>query len=136
VTPRQAQLIRESFENVRDVAGPLAQLFYGRLFSLEPDTRALFHSDIQRQGEKLMAMLARVVDSADNLDALRPRLRELGRKHLEYGATSAHYDAVGYALVWSLGRALEREFGPELKQAWSDLVAAVNEEMKRGAAEA
>ena len=136
MTPRQVQLVRESFDGVREVAGPLAQLFYGRLFSLEPSTRALFHSDIRLQGEKLMAMLAAVVDSADNLDAMRPQLRDLGRRHLEYGATPAHYDAVASALVWSLGRALEREFHPELKQAWSALVDAVNAEMKQGATKA
>ena len=56
MTPRQVQLVRESFDDVRDVAGPLSQLFYGRLFSLEPSTRALFRTDIRLQGEKLMAI--------------------------------------------------------------------------------
>lgn len=135
MTPRQAQFVRESFEILRDMTAPLATLFYGRLFSRDPQLRALFHTDIREQGAKLMAMLAAVVNSADSLAAMRPQLRELGRRHREYGASEADYDAVASALLWALAQALEREFHPEVKEAWSALLAAVCEEMKRGAEE-
>ncbi len=133
MTSHQIQLVRDSFEHVRAMSGPLSQLFYGRLFSLDPSLRPLFRNDIRLQGEKLMAMLAAVVDSADSFDAMRPHLRELGRRHVAYGAQAAHYDSVASALLWSLAQGLEREFRSEVKQAWSELVSAVNEEMKRGA---
>ncbi len=37
VTQHQARLIRESFDSMRDEPGAVALLFYGRLFSLDPE---------------------------------------------------------------------------------------------------
>jgi hemoglobin-like flavoprotein len=136
MTTRQVELVRDSFESIRELSGPLSQLFYGRLFTVDPRLRLLFRNDIRLQGEKLMAMIAAVVDSAGTLDVMRPELRELGRKHLAYGARPADYDAVASALLWSLGQALEQRFDREVREAWSALMTEVNEEMKKGAAEA
>ena len=136
VTPRQAQLVRESFESVRSVGTTIVQLFYARLFSLDPGLRALFRHEMRDQSRKLADMLAAVVDSADNLEAVRPRLRELGRQHVAYGTTASHYELVASALLWTLGHVLEREFYPETRDAWATLVQEVNAEMLAGAAEA
>ena len=35
MTSQQRQLVRHSFDAVRDLSGPVALLFYGRLFEIE-----------------------------------------------------------------------------------------------------
>lgn len=134
-TPRQVQLVRESFDQVRGMAGTLSQLFYGRLFTLDPDLRPMFRNDLQLQGAKLVATLTTVLDSADALDRIRPQLRELGRKHLDYGTKPEHYDVVASALLWSVGHAVEHGFDAEVQEAWSSLVDEIIGEMRRGAAD-
>jgi hemoglobin-like flavoprotein len=84
------KLVRESFEEIRDLAGPLALLFYGRLFEMDPSIRPLFKGDMKAQGAKLMAMLEAVVGSLDDFDSIRAQLEELGRKHVEYGVSLSH----------------------------------------------
>ena len=37
-----------------------------------------------------------------DLDAIVPKLRELGARHVAYGAPSAHYPVVGEALIASI----------------------------------
>jgi hemoglobin-like flavoprotein len=135
-TPRQVQLVRDSFGEVRDMGGTLAQIFYARLFTLDPSLRPMFRNDLQVQGAKLVATLTTVLDSAHALDTIGPQLRDLGRKHLDYGTKPEHYDVVASALLWSLHHLLGNAFDAEVLEAWSSLVDEVIDEMRRGAADA
>ena len=54
----QIQLVQASFEHVKPIAGVAAELFYNRLFELDPALRALFKGDLNDQQVKLMATLA------------------------------------------------------------------------------
>jgi hemoglobin-like flavoprotein len=135
MTAEQKRLVRESFPAVREVAAPVAKLFYGRLFALDPSLRPMFRQDIELQGRKLMDMLTAVVDNLDHFDGLAPTLRALGQKHVGYGVRPEHYQTVGKALMWALGQALDAEFYPELRDAWRATIEAVSSGMKTGAAE-
>jgi hemoglobin-like flavoprotein len=136
MTASQQNLVRDTFACVRSMAGPLASLFYGRLFALAPELRPMFKGDLRAQGEKLMAMIEICVESLGQMDELRPRLRELGKRHAGYGTLPVHYPAVGKALLWSLGQALEYRFDAEARQAWTVLLDEICREMLAGAAEA
>lgn len=135
MSPRQKQLIRESFPEIREAAGPLSLLFYGRLFQLDPALRPLFHQDIALQGRKLMDMLVAVVDSMDHFQDLEPMLRAMGQRHAGYGVRPEHYETVKSALLWALGQALEAEFFPDVRAAWAAVIDAVSASMMAGAAE-
>lgn len=134
LTPQQEVLIRESFADLREVAGALANLFYGRLFSLAPELRPMFKGDIREQGLKLMSMLDSCIESLGRLEEIRPQLHDLGKRHVEYGTKAEHYPVVAKALLWSLGQALEHRFDKETKDAWTQLILGIAEEMQAGAA--
>jgi hemoglobin-like flavoprotein len=129
ITPREKQLIRETFPLVQEVAGPLALLFYGRLFEREPSLRSMFRGDIRAQGDKLMAMIASVVDSVDNWGALAPTLSAMGERHKQYGVEDRHYELVEQAFTWALGQALGNAADAEVKAAWRAVVVQVGEAM-------
>lgn len=135
MTREQKQLVRESFPDIREMAGPVALLFYGRLFTLDPTLRPMFRQDIELQGRKLMDMLTAVVDNLDHFEGLAPTLRALGQKHAGYGVRPEHYETVAQALMWALGQALDTQFYPELRSAWLAIIEAVSRSMKNGAAE-
>ncbi len=133
MTPREKQLIRESFVSIREVAGPLSLLFYGRLFAMEPGVRPLFQNDISKQGMKLMEMLTAVVEHLDQVEELTPVLHAMGQRHAGYGVLPAHYAMVEAALLWSLGQALGVAFDAEVKSAWRTVIGAVSQAMQEGA---
>lgn len=118
MTPDQITLLRASFDKVRPISEQAAGLFYGRLFEIAPEVRALFDTDMAEQGRKLMATLAVVVNGLDNLPALLPAVERLGRSHAGYGVTSAHFVPVGEALIWTLHQGLGDDFTPEVRDAW------------------
>ena len=135
VTPEQVMLIRDSFPGISELSGPIASLFYGRLFELVPEVRPLFRQDIAVQGRKLMDMLASLVANLDHIETLRPTLKEMGQRHAGYGVKPQHYASVESALLWALGTALQSDFTPGRKGAWRTLISDVSAVMKDGASE-
>ena len=133
MTPRQKQLVRDSFASVKDLAEPLAQLFYGRLFESYPQVRPMFGNDMRAQGRKLMATIDAAIEALDDFDRARPMLRELGRRHLGFGAEPEHYELVMSCLIWALGQGIG--LNAEQRQAWTAAITAINTEMLLGAVE-
>ena len=118
MTPQERSLVQESFAAVRPISDQAAAMFYGRLFTIAPEVKPLFKGDMSEQGKKLMQMLAVAVNGLNNLEAILPAVQELGRKHVDYGVTAAHYQPVGEALLWTLEQGLGDAFTAETKAAW------------------
>jgi hemoglobin-like flavoprotein len=133
MTPQQRRLVQTSFEAIRDEAGPLGLLFYGKLFELDPSARRLFHVDLDVQVRKLMGTLDWVVKSLDEFDAMKARLAELGRQHAGYGVRFEQYDTLVVALLWSIAQALGPGFDRDTRNAWKAALDAVGAAMKEGA---
>jgi hemoglobin-like flavoprotein len=118
VTPHQIDLVQASWKQVVPVAETAAQMFYGRLFFLDPSLRHLFLGDMRDQGRKVMAMLSYTVNGLNRLDVLLPAVRALGRRHATYGVRPEHYFTVGAALLWTLEQGLGAAFTPAVREAW------------------
>jgi hemoglobin-like flavoprotein len=132
LTANQKRLVKTSFESLEEYSDSVVQLFYGRLFEIAPQVRPLFRVDITNQSRKLLDMLTTIVSAIDNFEDLRPRLEELGFKHVAYGAKPEHYDALRVALLWAMGSALELEFDKDTKAAWGHLLEMVSSAMGAG----
>ncbi len=144
MTGDQIELVQESFAHALPAAASAAHTFYDRLFTLAPETRALFHGDIDDQGRKLFLTLVAVVDALDQLDKVVPVARALAIRHAGYGVEERHYSIVGVALIETLRGALGPRFDTATEAAWTSayailsgvMIAAANEvvSVKRGVA--
>ena len=56
-------------------------------------------TDMKRQKTMLLGTLVLLRKSLRDLDAIVPKLHELGARHIDYGAQPEHYPVVGQALV-------------------------------------
>ncbi len=133
MTREEKQLVRHSFEAIHDVAQPMAMLFYGKLFELDPSLKALFKAPMKEQAAKLVATLQVAVDSLDHLEVLLPKLRHLGQQHADYGVLPRHYELVEQSLVWAITRALEGGCSAATRTAWQTLLRLISAEMIAGA---
>ncbi|WP_136481297.1 globin family protein [Cognatitamlana onchidii] len=125
-------LVQESFEKVKPIAPAAAEIFYSKLFELDPAIKPLFPSSdeaMKVQGNKLMSMLGAAVAGLSNLDALIPVLKDLGKRHVEYKVEAYHYETVGAALLGTLEAGLGDAFTPEVKTAWADVYGTMADVM-------
>jgi hemoglobin-like flavoprotein len=133
LTNEQIGLVKESWAKVVPIADAAAELFYGRLFELDPSLRSLFKSDMKEQGRKLMQMVTVAVDNLDRLEEIVPAVQDLGVRHLDYGVKNSHYDTVGIALLWTLGQGLGEGFTDDVSMAWTDVYTLLASTMKEAA---
>ncbi len=115
---QQITLVQQSFARVAPIADVAADLFYARLFELDPSLRVMFPTDLKEQKHKLMTTLTVVVNGLTRLEALVPAVRALGQRHAGYGVQPEHYQTVAEALLWTLEQGLGDAFTPETKAAW------------------
>jgi hemoglobin-like flavoprotein len=111
------QLVKDSWAKVVPISDKAAELFYGRLFELDPTLKLLFKAPIEVQGKLLMKALDGAVAGLDDLGTLVPVLQELGRRHAPYGVVEKDYDTVGAAFLWTLEQGLGDGFTEEVKGA-------------------
>jgi hemoglobin-like flavoprotein len=84
----------------------------------------------------LLGTLVLLRKSLRDLDAIVPRLRELGARHVAYGARPEHYPVVGEALIAALAAVAGRAWQPEHDAAWRQAFSVVAEAMLDGADDA
>ena len=118
MTPKQADLIRHSFDAIWPVRLKVAERFYRRFFELAHDAQRLFPSDMERQHLKLMDIIAAIVGALDERDLFQSIIRHTGRQHADFGVSPHHFDAFGDALIWCLEEQFGPAFTPELREAW------------------
>lgn len=135
MTPEQVRLVKNSWAMVSPMSQQAGQLFYEKLFELDPALEPLFKTERSEQVRKLMASLNMVVMSLDRLESILPNVQDLGRRHVDYGVKDKDYDTVGAALLWTLEQGLGDAFTPDVKDAWASAYGALAGVMKEAAAE-
>ena len=125
-TDREILLVQSSWAPVALQPDVAAEAFYARLFEVAPGVRPLFPEDMKAQGRKLIQMISVAVNNADDVEAIIPALRELGERHVGYGAVAEHYPVVGEVLLTTLAAALGEEFTEETEAAWGKVYGAVS----------
>ena len=121
---------------VLPISDKAAELFYGKLFELDPSLKPLFKGDMKEQGEKLMKMINTAVNGLDQLDQIVPAVQQLGVRHVNYGVKDKEYDTVGAALLWTLETGLGDAFTDDVKEAWATVYGILADTMKAAAADA
>jgi hemoglobin-like flavoprotein len=129
--------LETSFDLIAPRGDELMDTFYGRLFTAAPAVRPLFAgTDLRRQKAMLLGTLILLRKSLRNLDAVVPKLRDLGARHVAYGAVPEHYPVVGQVLIDAMASIGGDAWRPEYGRAWSAAFELVAAAMLDGAASA
>lgn len=146
ITDETKRAILDSWRLVVPIAETAADLFYQRLFELEPKYRPLFPKDMREQKQKLLKMLTFIVRSLDwPMEQWRETVPEeedlflvvlaMGRRHHElYNIPDDSYPVVGEALLWTLDYGLGDAFTDEVREAWTNVYTLLARTMQLGAA--
>jgi hemoglobin-like flavoprotein len=126
--------LETSFDLIAPRGDQLMDVFYARLFEAAPAVVPLFaRTDMKRQKAMLLAALVLLRKSLRDLDAIAPKLRELGARHVTYGAEPEHYPVVGQVLLASMAEVAGDAWRPEFERAWANAFGVVAGAMLEGA---
>jgi hemoglobin-like flavoprotein len=130
MAPEQIEIVKATWKSIVPIRDTFGELFYRKLFELDPSLRALFKDDMKEQARNLVAMISIALRHLARPETVLNALRELGRRHVSYGVRDAHYDTFGTALMLSLGVCLADAFTPEARQAWEQAYDMLARTMK------
>jgi hemoglobin-like flavoprotein len=137
ITPAQIALVKETWSKVIPISETAAKLFYDRLFETSPQLAPMFDGvDLVSQRQKLVKAINMVVISLERIGSLIPTIREMGRRHVDYGVEESHYAQVGAALLWTLETGLGEHWSDEAEAAWTNAYQLLAGVMIDGAREA
>jgi len=133
--PLNLEALETSFDLVAPRGEELIDLFYAKLFTAAPAVRPLFaHTDLRRQKAMLLGTLVLLRKSLRDLDAILPKLRALGARHVAYGAEPEYYPLVGQVLIESMADVGGAAWRTEYSTAWTAAFDVVAGAMLDGAA--
>ena len=129
MTPEQAHIVQTTWRAVLPVGDTFAELFYGRLFALDPQLRHLFRDDLVEQGRNLTAMLSVAAANIGRPEKISVALRQLGKRHASYGVQPRHFVTLEDALLFALEHVLIDVFTAQTKAAWQAAYALLSSAM-------
>ena len=126
--------LETSFDLIAPRGDDLMDQFYARLFEAAPSVQPLFaHVDLKKQKAMLLGALVLLRKSLRDLDAIAPKLRDMGARHVAYGAAPAHYPVVGEVLLASMAAVAGDAWNDEYETAWAKAYGVVAALMLEGA---
>lgn len=128
------EVLEQSFERVKPRAAEFSFSFYNNLLTDYPQLQPLFaNTTMEAQEKKLTMSLVLIVENLRNSGYLTTILKQLGERHVRYGAMREHYPLVGAALLKTFESYLGTDWTPEVKQAWTDAYGVIVTLMLEGA---
>lgn len=118
LSPGQAALVQQSFRALRPRLDEVVETFFARLFTQHPELRPLFAQDLTGMRAKFATMLTVIMEGLDDYARVEHIVRNLGRRHVEYGAQVRHFAPLGDALIGALVQADAAMMTPETQAAW------------------
>ncbi len=130
VTTTEIALIKKSWIDVKKIKPEiLGDVFYTKLCYDHPELRKMFPQEMEEQNKKLIDMLNVVIGRLENLDDLKDEIIAMAKRHADYGVKPEHYNFVGTALLWTLQKALGKDWTEELRAAWINCYTVLSDTM-------
>jgi hemoglobin-like flavoprotein len=118
MTEDDIAMVQQSWHTIEPVKRITAELFYVKLFELDPTLRLLFSDDLQLRAQRFIQLMDATVRGLGRADVLMPAIRELGIRHPRFGESDLHHGNIATALFWTLQKGLRDDFTPQVQSAW------------------
>jgi NAD(P)H-flavin reductase/hemoglobin-like flavoprotein len=112
--------------------------FYGQLFAMDTEIRAMFPAAMDVQRKRFFHALTRIIAGQEDREGLTRYLTELGRAHRKFGVRERHYDIFHRALMATVPRFAAQGWSEAAQHGWEtafDHAAAIMIEAARRDAE-
>jgi hemoglobin-like flavoprotein len=130
----QLETLETSFDLIAPRGEELVDVFYARLFETAPAVKPLFaNGDLDKQKAMLLATLVLLRKSLRDLEAITPRLRLMGARHVAYGAQPEHYPIVAEVMLASMAEIAGDSWTEDVAAAWAGALGLVSTAMLEGA---
>lgn len=130
------EALHASFARLTATGQSAMEYFYSRLFTVSPDTRALFPTAMTSQRERVLSALSQIVASLGDEAAFSGLLDRLGRDHRKFGVSARHYQPFFACLQDTVEHFSGPEWTQQVADSWQALLAVAADRMQAAAEDA
>lgn len=127
---KEIALITQSWSKIISVQEEVGELFYKRLFELDPSLRELFQHDLIEQARKFVSMITFIIYKLDSLDEVLIQAKDLGKRHKAYNVSLKDFGTVHQAFFETLEKS-DNEWN-DVKDVWSKAYNIFQKAMEEG----
>ncbi|MDX1811990.1 MAG: globin domain-containing protein, partial [Gammaproteobacteria bacterium] len=125
-TGLNVDVLESSFNALAPNGEAITRKFYEELFNKYPAVKPLFaNTSIEEQHKKLWAALKLVAGALRKPDQLMKALKDLGKRHGQFGAQPEHYQAVAETLLGVMQEFAGDLWTNEVQQAWQQALETI-----------
>mmetsp|Transcript_21808 Transcript_21808/g.21978 ORF Transcript_21808/g.21978 Transcript_21808/m.21978 type:complete len:218 (+) Transcript_21808:123-776(+) len=96
-------------------------VFYTRLFDVNPAAKSLFGNDVKSQTKVLAAIINTALNQLRDPSTYEKTLENLAHVHVKRGVKGVQFGIAGDVLLWSFLQALKDEFHEDSRIVWTKL---------------
>lgn len=93
------QRLEDSFRLLAPRGPELVDRLFAHLFARSPDLRPMFPTDLAAVKKRVLAAIVLIVQNLRRPEQLTAPLRDMGERHVAYGAQLEHYPIVRDTLI-------------------------------------
>ena len=116
-------IIKSTVPALREHGVEITTAFYKRMFANNPEIKSMFNMDKQKSGEQPKALAMAVLAAAqniDNLEAILPAVKKIGKAHVNTNVKPEHYPIIGQNLLSAIKEVLGDAATDEVLNAWRE----------------
>ena len=123
LSQKTIDIVKATVPALKERGVEITQVFYKNMLEENPDIRAMFDPEKQKDGSQPKALAMTVLAAAqniDNLEAILPAVKKIGSVHVNSYVKPEHYPIVGKNLLLAIKEVLGDAATEEVLNAWAE----------------
>ena len=123
-------IIKSTVPVLKEHGLEITKTFYNIMFENNPEIKPMFNMDKQASGEQPKALAMAILASAqniDNLEAILPAVKNIGKAHINSNVKPEHYPIIGKNLLLAIKEVLGDLATEEVIDAWAKAYEVIAE---------
>ena len=128
LSQKTIDIVKSTVPVLKERGVEITQVFYRNMLDENPEIRAMFNPEKQKDGSQPEALAMTVLAAAQNierLEVLMPAVEKIGRTHVNLNVKPEHYSIVGKYLLGAIKEVLGDAATDEVLTAWGEAYGVI-----------
>lgn len=128
LSQKTIDIVKSTVPVLKERGVEITQVFYKNMLGENPEIRAMFNPEKQKDGSQPKALAMTVLAAAQNIERLEvliPAVEKIGRTHVNLNVKPEHYPIVGKYLLGAIKEVLGDVATDEVLTAWGEAYGVI-----------
>lgn len=128
LSQKTIDIVKATVPVLKERGEDITKVFYKNMLGENPDIRAMFDPEKQKDGSQPKALAMTVLAAAQNIEnlaVLAPAVQKIGKVHVDLNVKPEHYPIVGKYLLGAIKEVLGDMATDDIINAWAEAYGVI-----------